>query len=220
MRSLGHDNARDDRPSAIPRSLPELDDALDRYSHRRCYLCEDDFALAKELLAPIRPTITELHRFIMVQDNTFDHGIFISAGYQLQPETCIVYDLDTPRLSCLGYGLRGKELIITGTLGDNVGQYMIGSIVNNGTIGIDAGRGMVGTFINNGSARRRPTIDMGVYACPDGKRIGSFALGNNNGHWNIEKKQHARFLQDIVNPEGLGLYSLRAYLFLEYERHA
>jgi hypothetical protein len=217
MRPFGHDNVREGRDVGTVDTLPELRAAWLRYRSHFYGSYDRSFAFAQETLDPVRPSIVDLHRFIISENTRSDTlGLFISAGYALAPERRIVYDLDTPTLDLLGYGLRGKELVITGTLGMDAGRAMIGTIVNKGKLGKGAGSGMIGTFINEEEDSPRPCIQVGVYRHSGGKRIGNFTLGDNNGQWNVDASLRDDFLQDITDPRDMSNYAFRAYLIRTY----
>jgi hypothetical protein len=150
MRPVGHSEAREGRDDRIEPLDTRVEEAWEMYLRTSLYYKERDWYCkrAMEVLMPVRPSVQQLHRFIVGKniDETHDCllGFFISAGYQLVPERTIVYDLDTPDLDYLGFQLRGKHLIVTGTVGEWVGSEMIGHLTLNGKAREQFGKYMIG----------------------------------------------------------------------------
>jgi hypothetical protein len=196
---------------------------------------------AMRLCQKAQPTMIDLHHLILTTDyvdNAFMGlrrlltgekssaiegnllGMFVSAGYQLLPQEEISYPFSTPELSSLGYLLKGKRLVIDGVVGNNIGDHMIGTLVNNGSVGAGAGEGMIGTFINNGAAEYGAGQQMiGVFINTDKKIRGAGInlLGKYNQQWKgVPPKQRDRFLEEITNPRGLSYQRLRNQLQKRY----
>jgi hypothetical protein len=113
-----------------------------------------DEALA--LLLPLRPTKQEIDHLILrtpheTSQEKFPLALFATAGYQLLPEETVVYTLDTSGLDFFGTWLK-KDLVVAGTLGDNVGFQMSGRLTIDGRVNNLAGYCMIGTLVNNGIA--------------------------------------------------------------------
>jgi hypothetical protein len=173
--------------------------AWETYSRDAEGYLDEDYAAALKLLTPIAPSLGQLHHLIVKAASGPEYvsdyqafspawtrlGIFVSAGYQGLPQQEIVYDLDTPCLSSLGYQLSGKTLINTGSLGDMVGSFMVGHLINKGTMGDHAGFQMIGTCANQGQI---------------GEEFGRDMLGCNDGRWNVSLALRERFLRDISMP--------------------
>jgi hypothetical protein len=176
VRPLGHDDAREGRDADIDLSDTRLRDAWTEYLricpvevNTHIWYDTPDCGIAKNLLAPIRPSLTSLHHLIIEAYDAglieyagsskvphyyfFYHGLlgnFISAGYSFLQERTIEYPLHTPNLHYLGKSIE-KDLIITGSAGNNVGERMRGTLTNYGDLGYWAGRGMAGVFVNHGT---------------------------------------------------------------------
>jgi formylmethanofuran dehydrogenase subunit C len=172
---------------------------------------------------PIQPSIAQLHHHILVTQhhdpvvsNTL--GIFISAGYQLLPEREIVYDLDTPRLNCIGLDLEGKHLIIDGNIGAAACSQMIGDLTINGRAGPETGYQMIGSLTVNGFARGN-VGHMMIGRLKNNGHItgiaGECMLGENDGRWNIGNRR-TQFSHDLTNPLGLSHYELQSLIVREY----
>jgi hypothetical protein len=166
-------------------------------------------------------------------------GMFVNAGYHLVPDRKIVYDLDTPAITSIGYGLFMKDLVITGATGNSTGSGMVGTLVNEGTMGDYAGRYMIGTFTNNGTLGEHPAYCMaGVFTHlgEGGRYPGEHLLGRlitrGQDRWTIKLRplqecariiirkplawHKLQFLHDIANGEGRDHRDLHAYLFARY----
>jgi hypothetical protein len=189
---------------------------------------------AQSLLAPLRPSCSELHSFIIRSSayiaqlaNTHpleNHvwaafGLFITGGYALLPEREIVYDLETPDIRFLGYGLKEKHLIVNGLSGQHTGMRLCGELTINGTVGFGTGNLLVGKITCNGDASSScgnymigeltvtneiETNNFGtgmigrLHTLARSKR-GRQMLGEHNGSWNILPWQRKRFAEDLTH---------------------
>jgi hypothetical protein len=230
MRPLGHDGARAEREERIAPVNARLQEAWDRYRSKRAYPYNDyfDVLIAAAFLDSVRPSIHDLHHLIITSDvrgRRAHLGPFVTAGYQLQREEEIVYDLDTPDLHRIGTFLIGKRLIINGTLGDNVGQRMIGDLIVNGRVGGCAGQFMVGNLHLPGSCGdhtgRRMHGTITTYGHLD---AGEEMMGEKDGVWTMPRdsmpvpseRSRRQFLEDIRNPQGRDNHALRRHLAYQY----
>jgi hypothetical protein len=213
--------------------ITPIDDRLlkawDCYSRKQSfYLIKEYDAFASELLGPIRPPLSHLHHCILSILRSSDDvshigwmlGVFVSAGYRFVPEEVIRYDLHTPEIHHLGYRLRGKHLVIDGTVGQSVGCEMIGALTVNGAAGKAAGLRMIGTFTNNGVLGDSPAECMrGVFSDNTGAILRSpypFLGIHNDRLEGIAAKEKAMFLHAITNPGDLDYDELDAHLRAYY----
>jgi hypothetical protein len=239
MRPFGLEEAREERDTHIVSPDDRLQKAWLQY-RKRIDREDDDFLslyhYAKRILR-FRPSLMALHHHVLMTPYTNDPfvffgrsrdmvesshlGIFVSAGYQLLPEREIIYDLETPELNYIGAFLKDKHLIITGTVGDNVGLDMMGHLTNTGITGMAAGYRMIGQFINRG--RIGTNSGYAMFGCFTNTWRGASdlacgILGSHNNSWNISKKYRAAFLRDIENPRKLSYDNLSSMLKDTYPR--
>jgi hypothetical protein len=189
MKPFGHTDTREERDA---HAYPVLLDAWEEY---RRWTSDEHFSQAFSLLAGIRPSLSDIdHLILSVHDASFerdanigaDLGFFVSAAYQLVPETVIHYSLHTPYLHYLGFGLCGKQLVIDGAVGNYVGKQLIGHLTINGDTGANPG-----------------LLMLGVLDAPDEKRVSDgvvdlYFIGKYHGTWNIPEDLRERFSQDIL----------------------
>jgi hypothetical protein len=211
MRPIGHETAREERDNHIASVDERLAEAwahcldrVDNFTIDDSY--DETFTAATQLLAPLRPSLMDLHRFLVLTPHHTSPrndllGIFITAGYQLLPQETIVYDLETPHLHNLGRNLYGKHLVIDGSVGASVGELMIGTLTINGMAGSWAGALMVGTLDVCGNA---------------GYHVGEGMYGCNQGVWNVSPSGRALFQRAIMNPRKLSYDDLYQSLYRRY----
>jgi hypothetical protein len=244
MRPFGHTEAKEEREMEVV--AEQLQELFSRYRER----IKDPPAMgwsaqyfaslhqtAMDVLRPVAPTIGQLHRFLLSCPIPYDAYVseFITGGYQILPEKTIRYDLHTPGLDRLGWGLEGKHLIVEGELGIDTGSCMQGRLTIIGRVDNDAGHGMhgafhnrgvcgeyagmsmVGTFVNHGVAMRYAGQGMiGRYIDRGTAYNGGVDVTGYRGGWGMPLRRRKKFLADLKNPHDLPLAELRKTLREEY----
>ncbi len=77
-----------------------------------------------------------------------DAGLFVSACHNQSPEQVIVFDLDAPKIDCIGYKFGEKRVLINnGNIGNMVGDLSSGLVVLNGKSDGYYGSYVLGTLI-------------------------------------------------------------------------
>lgn len=115
--------------------------------------------LAAEMIGDVACSVAEAHALLMhPKARAHPHydlsGGFLVPLYARTPQHTIAYDLDTPKITCLGK--RTKEIFVNnGRTGNWLGEYSSGVIINNGTTGSDWGYMAQGVVINAGKAGAR-----------------------------------------------------------------
>jgi hypothetical protein len=217
MRPLGHIETREER-AAISVDTRLLE-AWERFNAIPHLSGSSAFFYAEEILRPLRPSLQQLDDLLLRAyggENEY-LGPFVSAGYQLAPETTIRYSHHTPDLNQLGMRLIRKELIIDGALGDYVGIEMSGDLTINGTVGKMPGCNMVGSLVINGTTGSHPGLDLvGRLIVKGHEQCGYFEhIGNAN--LLIPSELRAEFMADIANPDHLSSTKLRNQLYYKYK---
>jgi hypothetical protein len=234
MRPLGHTEARAERKHAIV-SIDALLEAYAAYEEilgvNHSYVGTDElYTSACRAIEPLRPSLMELRQFLLHEPGCYA-GMFASAGYNLLPEREILFDLDLPELSYLGYRLFMKDLVITGDAGSNVGVKMVGNLMSRGKIGIGSAAGMVGTLTTGReNAFLEGNAMIGVFRphTNSSSSIVGCKVSFDNEYWYIapglrgllhlppSERRKRRFLQAITNPERLPYDALYAKLLKTY----
>jgi hypothetical protein len=209
---------------------------LDTVEHRLKHkLYADDestalFDIAVGMIAPIAPSLAAIEHHLLsilprideyqsrcgVEIFPSDLGNFGSAAYQCLPQQEIICDLDMPDLGGLGSHLNGKLLRITGTLGDFIGDKMVGTLIIEGHVGSYAGNQMIGTFVGNDRCKNPSAGGMiGCSSFKEGHK--GTLLGRKNDCWfGIPPGRRQAFLEDIANPEHLSHHDLYRRLMDAY----
>lgn len=158
MRPLGHNDARAGRDT---HAYAGLLDAWEEYYAKSELVLEPDARLenALTIIEPFRPTLAQLDHLLIVRPDVLKSGgrsgVFLTAVYQLVPETTIHYTHEQEWVHYLGHRLTGKHLIIDGVAGHKVGTDLRGQLTINGAVGDEAGAYMLGELVNNGNAGPR-----------------------------------------------------------------
>jgi hypothetical protein len=179
MRPFGHRHAKAARDARDAPLESPLKDAWEEFSLLKESLTKNRmYELQIERFREYGVSSTDLAAHILSfpemaidSDDSLDLGLFVSAGYQALAEREIVYDLHTPWLSFIGYHLKQKHLIITGSVGDFAGGRMLGRLTIKGSAGAYAANGLVGTAENYGTAGKMFGLEM-VGHCKNYGRAG------------------------------------------------
>jgi hypothetical protein len=201
MRPLGHDGARSERDAFARPIESALIIAWERFAPAlNLYVSHlSDFEDALDLLDDVRPSQSSIDNLILRTPPTERLSVFATACYQLLPDNEVHYTLNTPDLHSFGSYLCGKHLIVDGTLGDLVGEWMIGTLTINGTCGARPGHYMIGILHAASPAVSASTIT-GAVGRP-GKPL----------HW-LTSCDQERFLIDITNPRNESVRRLDMHL--------
>jgi hypothetical protein len=251
MRPLGHTETRNGRDVSSEPIDTRLQKAWEEYIAIEHHDIQASFGeknfdsalhTADALLRPITPTLQSLQHFAIATGETahdweqdwYHLGVFLTAGLQRLPEHTIHWGIDTPTIHKLEYLLRNKHLVIDGTIGQNVGECMIGRLTINGTAGPSAGHSMIGHFTNNGSVG--PVSAAGMI----GVLTNTGAFDKHMGLWGVgqsyDLSPHSKplgypmflwhqipfpdpyFLRAIENPDGIPYGRLYTHLTNVYPR--
>ncbi len=128
------------------------DSYLDDQYRRACELVkpigEIPYREANSLLAGFRPKIDYQSRLGSAQSRA---GLFISACYNQSTEPVVIFNLDAPEITLIGYMLgKNKVLVNNGEIRSYLAPVSSGLIVNNKEAGNFLGRDSSGVVVNNG----------------------------------------------------------------------